>query len=61
MAVVDRGRAIDHLYPGYSRAMLAEASGRIARLAGVPPVPIDATGAPDELSTGCPLAGPAAD
>ncbi len=61
MAVVDRGGTIDHLYPGYSRVMLAEASERIARLAGVPSVPIDSAGAPDELSTGCPLAGPAAD
>jgi peroxiredoxin len=61
MAVVERGGAIDHLYPGYSREMLAEASGRIARLAGVPPASIDATGAPEELSTGCPLAGPGAD
>ncbi len=61
MAVVDRGGAIDHLYPGYSQEMLAEASGRIARLAGVAPRPIDVAGAPDELSTGCPLAGPTAD
>ncbi len=61
MAVVGRGGSIDHLYPGYSRTMLAEASDRIARLAGVPSVPIDSAGAPDELSTGCPLAGPVAD
>jgi peroxiredoxin len=61
MAVVDRSGAIDRLYPGYSRAMLAEASERIARLAGVTAAPIDAAGAPDELSTGCPLAAAAAD
>jgi peroxiredoxin len=55
LAVVDKGGAIDRLYPGYSKEMLVEASERIARLAGVTPRPIDATGAPDELSTGCPF------
>lgn len=55
VAVVAKGGTIDHLYPGYSSAMLAEASRRIARLAGVAPRPIDAAGAPDELSTGCPF------
>ncbi len=56
LAVVAKGGAIDRLYPGYSEAMLAEAGERIARLAGVAARPIDATGAPDELSTGCPFA-----
>ena len=55
MAVVAKGGTIDHLYPGYSSTMLAEASERIARLAGVTPRPVDAEGAPDELSTGCPF------
>lgn len=60
MAVVARGGAIDHLYPGYSESMLAEAGARIARLAGVEARPIDAAGAPEELSTGCPFGlGPA--
>lgn len=61
MAVMEKGGVIDRLYPGYSVTMLAEASERIARLAGVAARPIDASGAPDELSTGCPLAGQAAD
>jgi peroxiredoxin len=61
MAVVAKGGVIDRLYPGYSVAMLAEAGERIARLSGVTPRPIDAAGAPDELSTGCPLADRAAD
>lgn len=61
MAVVAKGGVIDQLYPGYSAAMLAEAGERIARLSGVAVRPIDAAGAPVELSTGCPLAGPAAD
>ena len=55
LAVVAKGGTIDRLYPGYSEAMLAEAGERIARLAGVAPRPIDASGAPDELSTGCPF------
>ena len=60
MAVVAKGGTIDRLYPGYSAAMLSEASARIARQAGVEPRPIDADGAPDELSTGCPFdLGPA--
>ena len=61
MAVVAKGGAIDRLYPGYSEAMLAEASGRIGRLVGVEPRPIDAAGAPQELSTGCPFVGEAGD
>jgi peroxiredoxin len=55
-AVVAKGGAIDRLYPGYSVAMLGEIVERLARLAGVAPRPIDAAGAPGELSTGCPFA-----
>jgi peroxiredoxin len=55
VAVIAKGGAIDRLYPGYSESMLAEISDRLARLAGIPPRPIDASGAPDELSTGCPF------
>jgi peroxiredoxin len=53
VALIAKGGEIDHIYPGYSASMLAESSARIARLAGVTPRVIDATGAPDELLTGC--------
>jgi peroxiredoxin len=55
-AVITREGTIDHLYPGYSVAMLGELDERLARLAGVEPRLIDTSGAPDELSTGCPFA-----
>jgi peroxiredoxin len=55
-AIITKEGTIDRLYPGYSVAMLAELNERLARLAGVPPWPIDASGAPEELSTGCPFA-----
>ena len=55
VAVIDKSGTLDHLYPGYSAAMLAEAGDRIARLAGVSPRPIDASGAPEDLITGCPF------
>ncbi len=54
VAVIDRDGKIDRLYPGYSKSMLAELGDRLAALAGVPPRPIDAAGAPPELVTGCP-------
>jgi peroxiredoxin len=53
VALIAKGGEIDHIYPGYSASMLAESGARIARLAGVAPRAIDASGAPDELLTGC--------
>jgi peroxiredoxin len=53
MALIAMGGEIDHLYPGYSASMLADASTRIARLAGVTPRVIDVAGAPDDFLTGC--------
>jgi hypothetical protein len=53
--VIAKGGAIDQLYPGYSEPMLAEVSQRLARLAGAKPRTIDASGAPDDLYTGCPF------
>jgi peroxiredoxin len=53
VALIAKGGEIDHIYPGYSAAMLAESGARIARLAGVAPRTIDASGAPGDLLTGC--------
>jgi peroxiredoxin len=53
VAVVARGGAIDRLWPGYSEGMLAELDARLAHLTGLIRPPIDATGAPQELASGC--------
>lgn len=54
-ALVDRSGTLEVLWPGYSKGMLREASERVARLAGVEPVPVDTTGAPEQMLTGCPF------
>lgn len=53
-AIIARGGAIERYWPGYSVGMLKEAGGRLARLAGVDPKPIDTAEAPDDLYSGCP-------
>jgi peroxiredoxin len=53
VAVIVRGGAIDRLWPGYSQRMLAELDVRLAHLTRVTRPPIDATGAPLDLATGC--------
>jgi peroxiredoxin len=55
LAVVAKGGAIEKLWPGYSAAMIREASACLAKLTGTEPKAIDATGAPDEMLTGCPF------
>jgi len=45
---------LDMLWPGCSVEMMQELGRRIATLAGVDEVPIDATGMPEALLTGCP-------
>lgn len=56
LAIVSRGGTIEKLWPGYSVAMLEEASARLAKLAETDVQPIDTTGAPsDEMLTGCPF------
>jgi peroxiredoxin len=55
LAVVSKGGAIEKLWPGYSAAMIREASACLAKLAEIEPKPIDATGAPEEMLTGCPF------
>ena len=53
VAVIARGGSIDRLWPGYSERMLAELDARLAHLTGLNNPPIDATGAPRELASGC--------
>lgn len=56
LAIVSRGGTIEKLWPGYSVAMLEEASARLAKLAEMDVRPIDTTDAPsDEMLTGCPF------
>lgn len=55
VALIDRSGRIDSFWPGYSTAMLEALNARIAVLAGLPEAPIDTTGAPEELYSGCPF------
>ncbi len=54
VALIAKGGRIEKLWPGYSADMLADAVARLARLTGFVAKPIDARGAPDEMTTGCP-------
>jgi hypothetical protein len=45
---------LEKLWPGYSAAMLEDAVARLARLTGFVATPIDTSGAPAEMTTGCP-------
>ena len=47
------GGTVSSLWPGFSAPMLAEVGSHIARLTGQEPAPLDATGAPAELASGC--------
>jgi len=55
LAVVAKGGAIEKLWPGYSVGMIHEASDLLAKLTSTEPKAIDATGAPEEMLTGCPF------
>lgn len=46
---------VDTLWPGYSAEMLSELARRIAALAEITVRPVDVTGAPRVLTTGCPF------
>ncbi len=52
-ALIDQSGTIDRLWPGYSSGMLAELEARLTQLTGLTMPPIDATGAPIELASGC--------
>ncbi|WP_165226961.1 peroxiredoxin family protein [Aquisphaera insulae] len=54
LALVARGGTIVKCWPGYSVGMLEEANAELARLAGVEAKPVNSTGAPIEMYTGCP-------
>jgi len=51
--LVAPGGIVEHLWPGYSAGMLAEITSRVAAHSKSEITPIDAAGAPAELSTGC--------
>jgi hypothetical protein len=53
--LVAPGGSVDALWPGYSASALREIGARIARLAGVEPVPIATEGAPGAMVSGCPF------
>jgi hypothetical protein len=53
VALIAKGGRIEKLRPGYSDKMLADAVARLARLTGFVAKPIDARGAPNEMTTGC--------
>jgi peroxiredoxin len=54
VALLTPNGVLDTVYPGCSVEMMQELSRRIAALSGVEAVPIDATGMPEVLLTGCP-------
>jgi peroxiredoxin len=56
VALVTPAEVLDTLWPGYSAEMMCELSRRIAKLAGVEEEPVDTTGLPSALTTGCPFA-----
>ena len=58
VAIIARNGAIDRLWPGYSSGMLAELEARLTQLTGLMKTPIDVTGAPIELASGCPFSLP---
>jgi peroxiredoxin len=51
--LVAPGGTIEVLWPGYSSRMLAELDARLSRLTGEGAVPLDNSGAPNELASGC--------
>lgn len=54
VALVSPEGTIEHLWPGYSAAMLTELVDRLTAMTGQTLGPIDLTGAPSELYSGCP-------
>lgn len=54
VALVTSGGTIDTLWPGCSAGMMHELGQRIALLSGVEEQPVDTSGLPSVLTTGCP-------
>ena len=52
-ALVKDRTVIQKLWPGYSSEMLQELGTLAAAAAGISPVPLDTTGAPAKLTSGC--------
>jgi peroxiredoxin len=55
VALVTPSGVLDTLWPGCSAEMMQELSRRSAELAGVEERPVDYTGMPNALTTGCPF------
>jgi peroxiredoxin len=53
VALVARGGTIEALWPGYSAGMLADLGARLSRHTGLAAAPVDAGGAPAEMTSGC--------
>jgi hypothetical protein len=51
--LIGPGGTIEALWPGYSSGMLAELGARLARLTRQTEVPLDTSGAPAEMTSGC--------
>jgi peroxiredoxin len=58
VALLDRAGAVDTLWPGCSAEMMQQLGRRAAELAGVEERPLDLTGLPRVLTTGCPYVRP---
>jgi peroxiredoxin len=58
VALVTPAGVLDTLWPGCSAEMMRELSRRSAELAGVEERPLDYTGMPNALTTGCPFSEP---
>jgi peroxiredoxin len=57
VALVTPAEVLDTLWPGCSAEMMRDLSRRIAEIASVEEQPIETTGLPSALTTGCPFAG----
>jgi hypothetical protein len=57
VALLTPAEVLNTLWPGCSAEMMRELSRRMAQLAGVEEQPIETTGLPSALTTGCPFAG----
>jgi peroxiredoxin len=55
VALIDQEGTIEKFWPGYSRGMLDELNGRLARRVGNAPPALKSASAPRELLTGCPF------
>jgi peroxiredoxin len=54
VALIAPGGTIEELWPGYSSTMLTELGAKLAQYSKLPEVPIDTSGAPTRMTSGCP-------